>query len=126
MAIRLLLRCTPVASSRSPRVTIHYVDGTDQTGSWSELDTEGVDRVSIHTATGTISLASASLYWMYAEEECWVAGWGSVRYDPNPLTEIVIAPDGSQTERGVPFMPDLRLRDVKLGWWWPGKERPDG
>lgn len=90
---------------------------------WTTLPAEGVDWVEVING-GRVRLASASLYWLYPEGEAWVVGRGSIRYDPNPLTEVLCFPDGTQVEREIDYMPDLHLPDIKLGWWWPGAERP--
>lgn len=72
----------------------------------------------------SIHIASSSLYWSYTEGNNVIVGWGSVRYDPNPLKEIVILPSGEQQERVIKFMPDLMHSDIKLGWWWLGTSEP--
>ena len=108
-------------------VRVTYVDGTTlETGAehWPELPGEGVDQVTLLTASGSRTAGGCSLYWLYPEAGCWVVGEGCVRYDPKPLTEVVCSPDGSMVERQVGFMPDLRLAQVKLGHWRPGEERP--
>lgn len=114
-------------SSPSPSITVCYVDGTTQSGSietWPNLRPDGVDRVELLTATGTVVVSAASAYWLYRENENWIIGWASFRYDPNPLCEIIVASDGFQTERQREFAPDLYHQDIKLGWWWPGTEGP--
>lgn len=108
------------------RVRVGYVTGptlSAEAGDWASLPGEGVDWVEV-TNGGSVRIASASLYWLYPEGDAWVAGWGSVRYDPNPLMEIICYTDGRQIERHIDYMPDLRLVDVKLGHWWPGEPRP--
>ena len=108
-------------------VTVAYTDGSvlhAPLEQWPSLRGEGVDWVEITSPSGVNRLASASLYWLYREGMNIVVGCGSLRYDPNPLTEIVIGPDGSQQERSIMFCPDMLLCDVKLGHWWPGKPRP--
>lgn len=107
-------------------VEVTYVNGEQRTGPpelWATWPGEGVDRVTGFNSTGFVQVASASLYWLYREDGYWVLGTGSVRYDPNPLTEIVWV-DSGQLERQVRFMPDLLLRYVKLGHWWPGTSEP--
>lgn len=111
------------------RVRVRYVDGSEYAvapDDWTTLPGAGVDVVYLLTASGDRRSGSHSLYWLYPEGDSWVAGEGSVRYDPNPLVEVIVAPDGRMTERTIPYMPDLRLSQVKLGWWRPGEERPDG
>lgn len=82
-----------------------------------------MDTVTIYTAEGSRTAQAQSLYWLYPEGDTWVVGEGSVRYDPNPLTEVVCSEAG-MTERSIDYMPDLGLHRVKLGWWRPGEPRP--
>jgi hypothetical protein len=117
------------ASRQDPlRVRVLYVDGATleaPISHWSLLPGEGVDRVTVITPAGNREAQSASLYWLYPENDHWVVGEGSVRYDPNPLREVVISPDGTMTERRIDYLPDMLLRrDVKLGHWRPGEARP--
>lgn len=78
---------------------------------------DGVYSVTASLMGQSVKFENASLYWCYEEGKNWVLGQGSVRYDKNPLVEIVIAPDGSQSERKIEFFPDLKLNNVKLGAW---------
>lgn len=103
-------------------ITINYVDGTQQTApitEWSNLQSEGVDLVTITDVSGSVKLSGASLYWVYEENEQFVAGCGSVRYDHNPITEIIFNGHGGQIERKREYVPDLLHRHVKLGHWRP-------
>jgi len=108
------------------KVRIGYVDGSVievDPSVWTTVKAEGVDWVEVDNG-GKVKIASASVYWLYPEKNAFVAGWGSLRYDPNPLTEIVCYSDGTQEERRPSYLPDLQHSQVKLGWWWPGKPRP--
>lgn len=104
---------------------IAYVDGTVQQGTaegWPYLRSDGVDSVTLIDGDLSVRFASASLYWLYAEDGEWVSGCASVGYDPNPIREII----GTDRERLRPYLPDLAHEQVKLGWWWPGTtDRPD-
>lgn len=107
-------------------VTVNYVDGTSKKSpieDWPILRGDGVDWVEVYNG-GVLRVSSQSIYWIYPEGSSFVVGWGSVGYDPNPLTEVVCTQDGIQTERKIMYMPDLPHQSVKLGWWWPGKKRP--
>lgn len=100
-------------------VTIYYVDGTvveTTPDEWKSVRAHGVDCVEIRDATGVVRFTAMSIYWLYREGPVWILGAGAVRYDPNPLTEVLFYRD-TQTERKIDYMPDLELHDVKLGWW---------
>jgi hypothetical protein len=106
-------------------VRIEYVDGSLFEGvaeDWASARADGVNVVVVANR----SAQGHSLYWLYPEGDLWVTGEGSVRYSDQPLTEVLIHPDGRQEERMVEYMPDLEARHVKLGWWRPGEERPSG
>lgn len=108
-------------------VHVQYVDGSARRGSpenWRVFPGEGVDWVEVTDPLGTVHMAAASLYWLYPEGAGWVAGWASVGYDPNPVTEIVFDGMGGQQERKLRYLPDLHHRDVKLGHWWLGTSEP--
>jgi hypothetical protein len=105
---------------------VHYVDGATWVGTiqdWPTSPGEGVDVVEVQDPLGIVRFASQSLYWAYEENRSVVVGSGSVRYDHNPITEIVFS-DGGQHERQREFMPDLPLRALKVGHWWPGTSAP--
>lgn len=108
-------------------IRIVYVDNqqieVSSAAAWEIARGEGIDYIEISNPL-LCHIHSASLYWLYEEHDTLVAGWGSVRYDPNPLTEILFYKDGNQEERKIEFMPDLRLSQVKLGHWWPGTSGP--
>lgn len=102
------------------QVFVTYEDDSVQSGlaaEWTSLRSDGVQKVIVECNGLSVMFHASSLYWLYPEGLNFVAGSGSVRYDPNPLAEIVIAPDGSQTERRIESMPDLNHNQVKLGWW---------
>lgn len=61
---------------------------------------------------------AASLYWLYPEGDGIVIGEGMVGYDPKAVREVVVSAKGKQEERFPKYMPDLNLRNVKLGWFW--------
>lgn len=102
--------------------TIVYSDReiTRPVAEWTRVAGEDVQYLTVGVPGAVTSFQAASLYWLYWEDDTVVVGSGSVRYDPNPLTEILIARDGKQTERKREFFPDLRLPQVKLGWWKHG------
>ncbi len=87
---------------------------------WPVVRSDGVQEVRVSANGYSVVFQAASFYWLYPEGEHFVAGCGSVRYDPNPLTEVLVFADGRQEERRVEFMPDLRHEQVKLGWWKHG------
>lgn len=102
-------------------VKITYNNNITQTGSlsdWSRLRSDGVQTILV-TVNGLSAFRHASsIYWVYEENENWVLGSGSVRYDPNEISEILINKvHGNQIERKRSFMPDLTIDKVKLGWW---------
>lgn len=104
----------------SVTVAIGYVDGTIETAlapEWSSLRGEGVDWFQVGVGRYRASFQGHSLYWLYQEEDVWVAGCGSVRYSDQPLVEVLIHPDGTQEERPTGYFPDLPLSAVKLGHW---------
>lgn len=108
------------------RVT--YVDGSVlefPAARWQHTRGEGVAEVLVFAGRTGTRFQAASLYWLYPDTErepgVYWAGCGSVRYDPNPLTEVRFYPDGTQEERRVPYMPDLPLKAVKLGHWKDGQ-----
>lgn len=101
---------------------ISYVDGTTKRSTaedWVNLPSEGINYIIIDN----IRICCASLYWLYPEDDHYVVGWGSVRYDPNPLTEIELY-GGLQKERQIEYMPDLKISQIKLGYWWLNQPRP--
>lgn len=107
------------------RVRVGYVSGRTIQAlaeDWPELPTEGVDFVELTNAVGTIRVAGHSMYWLYREGPAWVIGGGSIGYT-NALGETVVG-KGNHQYRQIEYMPDLPLSSVKLGAWWPGKERP--
>lgn len=107
-------------------VQVEYVDGSTQIAPlelWPDLRGDGVDSVTISTPHGSRRAASHSLYWLYPEDSTWVTGEASVGYDPNPLTEVVFNEEW-MAERKVDYLPDLKLEQIKLGWWVPGRPRP--
>ena len=107
------------------QLVIVYADWTTPVTSiehWCSLPAQGVQSVTISNNGKKVSFADFSLYWLYKEKDYYVAGGGSVRYDPNPLNEVLIFDDGVQKDRPIEFMPDLMHNQVKLGWW-DGKPR---
>lgn len=108
------------------RVRVRYVEGAEvevAADEWASLRGDGVDEVRVY-GLGSVLFQAASLYWLYQEGSTWVAGSGSVRYDPNPLVEIVFDGHGRTSERTREYMPDLPHSAVKLGWWWVGTTGP--
>jgi len=104
-------------------VSVTYEDETvleAPASHWPQLRADGVQQFVVSCAGRSVSFAANSIYWLYPEGENIVAGCGSVRYDPNPLNEVVIEPDGKQSSRKIEFMPDLQHERVKLGWWKHG------
>lgn len=101
------------------KVTITYSDKSQLIPAdvWPDAQAHDVQSVEWNYCGLGNRIAGKSLYWCYPEGDCFVFGSGSVRYDRNPLTEIIVAPDGKQTERRVEYLPDLLLPQVKLGWW---------
>jgi hypothetical protein len=89
---------------------------------WPRLPSEGVDFVELENGAGSVRVSGHSLYWLYLEGDSWVIGGGSIGY-ANPLGETVVGV-GNHQYRAIEYMPDLAARQVKLGHWWPGKERP--
>lgn len=109
--------------SNAIHVRVTYEDGGELSvpaDEWPRLRSDGVQDVVVSACGKSVRFASQSLYWLYPEGEDIVAGAGSVRYDPNPLVEIIVSPDGAQSERRVEFMPDMKHEQVKLGWWKRG------
>ncbi len=105
-------------------VTVEYIDWTAPAANiaeWCNLPSQGVQKVTINNG-GSVSFSDHSLYWLYKEKDYYVAGAGSVRYDPNPLNEVLLFEDGRQENRKIEFMPDLLHDQIKLGWW-NGKKR---
>jgi len=101
-------------------VVIEYEDSTVDVGGaqdWTTMRSDGVQSVTLVNGRYKTEFAGASLYWLYPEGETWVAGQTGVKYDPNPIVEIVTLPDGTQIERRCPYLPDLQHATVKLGWW---------
>lgn len=105
----------------SIRARIVYVDGTEievPAEDWARARSDGVDVVFAGVDGAWTSYQGHSLYWLRREGESWVVGGAS--FYENPISEIIIAPDGTQTERKLEWVPDLRHAEVKLGWWWIG------
>lgn len=101
-----------------------YVDGARlifAAGDWAKTRADGVDVVRLSCNGLSVVFQAASVYWLYPVGPFWLAGQGSVRYDPNPLVEIIIRPDGVQVERRREFFPDLKISAVKLGWFRHGE-----
>jgi hypothetical protein len=113
----------PRASLPSPSVRVHYVSGQTigaEPHDWPALPSEGVDWVEMTNEVGTIRVAGHSLYWLYREGPNWVIGGGSIGYT-NALGETVVGDEHRYRE--IEYMPDLPHSAVKMGAWWPGKER---
>lgn len=107
-------------------VTIRYVDGYQKTfpaSQWRYERPEGVDWVRVcNPKCDTIH--TMSVYWLYKEGDDWVAGGGPIGYG-KLSPEVILKPDGTQEARPIRFAPDLKLDQVKLGWWWPGtRDKP--
>ncbi len=81
-----------------------------------------MDWVEITNAAGTARVSGHSIYWLYREGDVWVLGGGSIGYT-NPLGEVLVG-SGNHQYREIDYMPDLPHRAVKIGAWWPNKERP--
>lgn len=107
----------------TPNITIEYGNGVMEVAAdlWPFVRGDDVQKVTAECNGLSVTFQAHSIYWLYPEGDNWIVGAGSVRYDNNPLTEIIIAPDGRQTERHIEYMPDLRHDRVKLGWWKDGK-----
>lgn len=106
--------------SRSLLVRVEYTDGSFQEmpiEEWPSLRSEGVDRVIVREGELLTIRQGASLYWIYFEDQQWIFGSGSIRYDPNPVEEVVFKADGCNRVRWRSFLPDLQHAQVKLGWW---------
>lgn len=105
-------------------ITIEYSQGQTTIAAhlWPIARSDDVQQVTAECNGLSVMFQAQSIYWFYPEGENWIIGAGSVRYDPNPLTEVVIAPDGTQTERKREYMPDLTHDRVKLGWFKDGKD----
>lgn len=107
-------------------VRVHYVDGEHLELTpieWADARGDGVDWCEVVNDIGSVRVSGHSLYWMYGEEAGWVVGGGAVGY-ANPLGETVVPESGNHQYREIEYMPDLPISAVKLGHWWPGKERP--
>jgi hypothetical protein len=103
--------------------TIYYVDGEvieDSGDFWKYTRGDGVDRVVIRNESGASNFGGNSAYWLYQEDDMWVAGQASFRYSPTLPPEVLFFPDGTQKIRRIQYVPDLEHSSVKLGWWWPG------
>ena len=114
------------ASSPSLSVRIQYADGSHLIGaaaSWPSLPGSGVDWVEVTNDVGSIRVGGHSIYWLYRERKFWVIGGGSIGYT-NPLGETLVPESGNHKYREIDYMPDLPHSSVKLGAWWPDKERP--
>ena len=106
-------------------IRVRYVSGRTVGAlpeDWSELPAEGVDSVELTNEAGSARVSGHSIYWLYREGPAWVLGGGSIGYT-NPLGETVVG-EGNHQYREIDYMPDLPARSIKLGAWWPGKERP--
>lgn len=107
-------------------IRVGYVSGQTVSAlveDWHDLPSEGVDFVELTNDAGSIRVSGHSLYWLYREGPNWVLGGGSIGYT-NPLGETVVPVSGNHEYRDIEYLPDLLARNVKLGHWWPGKERP--
>lgn len=105
-------------------IRVGYVSGRTLEAApedWPGLPSEGVDFVEFTNEAGMVGVSGHSLYWLYRERESWVVGGGTVG-SRNPLGETVVG-KGDHRYREIDFMPDLSIGAVKLGAWWPGKER---
>ena len=89
---------------------------------WCNLPAQGVLEITIGSDGNKVIFADHSLYWLYRENNYYVAGCGSIRYSKQPLNEVCLFEDGTQQDRLIEFMPDLMHNQVKLGWW-DGKAR---
>ena len=106
-------------------IRVSYVSGRvieARPEDWPDLPSEGVDAVELTNDAGTARVSGHSIYWLYREGPSWVLGGGSIGYT-NPLGETLVGV-GNHQYRQIDYMPDLLARQVKLGHWWPGKERP--
>lgn len=104
-------------------VAIRYVDGSEArcaASVWASQRAEGVDRVVVSNEAGSSVFSGHSVYWLYREGRVWVAGQAAWGYGHVLTPEVLFLPDGTQDIRRIEYVPDLRHRDVKLGWWWPG------
>lgn len=101
-----------------PLVRIRYTDGTEVAGTteqWPTWRADGVDEVRVGNPRETIFMGY-SLYWLYRDGDAWVAGCGTVGAADLP-PEVIFTRDGEQHSRPIQSVPDIRHRDVKLGWW---------
>lgn len=103
-------------------ITITYAkpegETTFEPAFWEFVRADGVQSVAIKHDRYTVNIAGKSLYWLYWDNGKIVVGSGSVKYDPNPITEILIdARTFEQVTRQLDGMPDLHHSQVKLGWW---------
>ena len=100
---------------------INYTTDLVDIDRWCDLPSEGVQKVIVNNG-GKTCFANHSLYWLYKEDDHYVAGCGSVKYSDLPLNEVLFFEDGRQQNRKIEFIPDLMAKQIKLGWW-NGKER---
>ena len=102
---------------------IRYVDGTEWHGSlasWAEAPSEGIDLI----AVGGGQFSGDSIYYCQEqnvapqgqpEEMAYVVG-SYAPYHKTKYAEVVYCRD-KEISRWCYFPPDLRLHEVKLGWW---------
>ncbi len=103
---------------------LKYVNGrliTTPIENWKAQPTEGLDEVAIGYTNFT-KLSGQSIYWVYKENGFWVMGGGPVGYGKLP-PEILVGSSDQHIARSINFMPDLKLDDIKLGYWWPNESR---
>lgn len=108
----------------SPKIKIKYIDGEiieAPAGKWHKLRPEGIDEITISNPL-PVTCKGHSLYWFYKEKDYYALGCASP-YQPVLTPEILFIGD-KQTSRPIDCIPDLHLKDVKLGWWRPGEDRP--
>lgn len=108
-------------------VTARYVDGTVarfDAGVWDSQRGDGIDSIEIGNASGSSIFQGHSAYWLYRENDTWVGGQASFGYNRVIPPEVLFLPDGGQTTRSIDYVPDLQHRQLKLGWWRKGEERP--
>lgn len=129
-----LAGAAPSAAQVPVWVELRYVDGAfeaSEARNWPRLRAEAVDEVKICAAREPrkprcTALSGQSIYWVYREGDAWVMGGGGVGPEyfaqgGELPAEVLVTSSGEHRARRIRFMPDLRLRDVKLGWWWPEK-----
>ena len=107
------------------QVTIKYTDGRIWNGSlatWADAPSEGIDTIN----AGGTQLSGDSIYYCQVQDVRAIAGEpaklafvvGSYApYHKTRFQEVVFCSDGTAIARWCYFPPDLKISEVKLGWW---------